>query len=103
MDKVPTIIINTEEEEENLLTNNRHHIHSEIVKNIDHAYENDIENLTLFKIINNLRDYTMVLMVDKENWDESLEKCVKYFVSIEDYEMCDTVEKLRKKIKNGNI
>jgi len=45
----------------------------------------------------------MVLMVDKENWGESLEKCIKYFVSIEDYEMCDTVEKLRKKIKNGNI
>ncbi len=103
MSDVPTIIINNEEEEENLLFNNRYRIHKEIVKNIKTAFENNIESITLFNIINNLRGYTMILMVDKKNWDESLEKCLNYFISEEEYELCEETRELRQKIKNGDI
>ena len=102
MSHLPVIIIETEEEEDTYLNKNREYIHVKILENVEFAYENNIENIELLKIINNFRGFTFILCVNKDSWVDSLEKCLSYFLKYEEYEYCNKINNLIKKIKNGN-
>jgi len=103
MSDIPTIHITNEEEEDDYLTKYRFEIHSRILEGVERGINEGIDNILLFKIINHVDNYTMVLTVTKENWLESLKKCENYFKDIEEYEFCERIKILEDKIKNGDI
>ena len=97
------IHINKEGDEEKYLKTNRFKIHTRILEEVERGIENNIDNITIFKIVNHISDYTVVLTVNKDNWVESLNKCKKYFEEIEEYEACEKIKELEKKLKDGDI
>jgi len=103
MGDIPTIHINQEGDEEKYLHTHRFKIHTRILEGVERGIENNIESITLFKIVNHLNDYTVVMTVTKENWKESLNKCKKYFEKIEEYEACEKIKELEKKLTDGDI
>lgn len=103
MGDIPTIHITNEGEEKDYLSKHRFEIHSRILEGIEKGVGEDIETLVLFKIINHVEDYTVILTVTKEKWLDSLEKCKAYFEEIEEYEYCERIKVLKEKIKNGDI
>ena len=44
----------------------------------------------------------MTTQVQRDDWGESLVKCLGYFLGEENYEWCDTIKKLKKDIGNGD-
>jgi len=100
MSKLPTIHINTESEEQDYLKNHKTNLHIKIVETVDFAYDNDIDSIEVVKVVNNFRDVTFVLCVTKDNWEDSLNKSLSHFIEEEEYELCDDVHKILKKISN---
>ena len=103
MEEIIVIYINNENDEEEYLIEQQFQVHKKIYNGVKHSFKYGINTLHIFKIINNLRGYTAILTVDRDNWVISLEKCLKYFLDVEEYELCDKVTKLLNKIKNGDI
>jgi len=103
MKDIPTIHINNEGDEGDYLTKHRFDIHSRILDGVEQGINEGIENILLFKIINHVDNYTVILTVTKDSWGDSLEKCKTYFQEIEEYEACERVRILEEKIKNGDI
>ena len=93
------LTINNEKDELTILVDNKTNIHLKMVSAIEKSYIDDITSMSIMKIINNYRGYTMVLKVEKDNWIESLEKSLNYFADIEDYNKCQEIKILIKKIE----
>ena len=100
MENIPTIYIDTEEDEEKYLTEYKYSIHTKILESIEKSIIDDIESIELFQVVNNLRGFTFVVMVEKNSWVDSLEKCLNFYKETEEYELCDRTHKLINKIKN---
>ena len=103
MGDIPTIHITNEGEESDYLAKHRFEIHSRILEGVERGVNEGIDNILLFKIINHVDNYTVILSVTKESWGESLEKCKNYFQQVEEYEACERVRILEEKNKNGDI
>ncbi len=103
MSDIPTIHIRNEDEGDDYLSKYRFEIHSRILEGVERGMNEGIDNILLFKIVNHVDDYTVILTVTKQNWVESLEKCKTYFQQMEEYESCERVRILEEKIKNGDI
>ena len=102
MDEIPEIHIKDKKDELFYLNEYRYNIHKKMIEIIDHAFDNDLEVVPVLKIIHEVEKYSMFLTIEKHNWQEGLEKCIKYFERIEDYELCEKTNKLIKKIKDGD-
>lgn len=100
MSKLPTIHINSESEEQDYLRNHKTQLHIKIMDTVEFAYDNDIDSIEVVKVINNFRGVTFVLCVTKNNWEDSLNKSLSHFIEEEEYELCDKVHKILKKISN---
>tara|TARA_R110000824_G_scaffold54915_2_gene151429 strand:- start:2041 stop:2352 length:312 start_codon:yes stop_codon:yes gene_type:complete len=103
MGEIPIIHINNEGDEEKYLNTHRFKIHHRILEEVERAIDNNIDNITIYKIVNHISDYTVVLSVNKDNWRESLDKCKNYFEGIEEYEACEKIKNIEKKLADGNI
>ena len=103
MEDIPVIHIYNEDDEERYIYENRFKIHSRILKGVESAIKNNDNNIVLFKIINHMSNYTVMMTVSKDNWEESLDKCMKFFIKEEEYEYCEKIKTLQGMIKNGNI
>ena len=44
----------------------------------------------------------MIISVEKENWKNHLESCLKFFESIEEFEICKKIITLRANIQKSN-
>tara|TARA_B100001287_G_scaffold14081_1_gene10604 strand:+ start:512 stop:817 length:306 start_codon:yes stop_codon:yes gene_type:complete len=100
MEKIPVIHINSELEEQEYLQNHKTNLHIKIMETVDFAYDNDVESIEIVKVVNNYRKVTFILCVTKDNWEDSLNKCLTHFIDQEEYELCDKVHKIIKKISD---
>jgi len=98
MGKLPVIHINSESEEQDYLKNHKTNLHIKIMDTVDFAYDNDVDSIEIVKVVNTYRGVTFVLCVTKENWEDSLNKSLTHFIEQEEYELCDKVHKILKKI-----
>ncbi len=101
MTDIPIIYIDTEEDEEKYLTEYKFSIHTKILESIEKSFDEDIKSIELFQVVNNFRGFTFVVMVDKESWVDSLNKCLSYYLENEEYELCDKTKKLINKIEKN--
>ena len=90
-----------EEDQKNFLLENKWLICSLIVEGVRKSIDDNLETLTIFRIISPLDDFIMTTELKKKDWLESLNKCLEYYESIEEYEMCDKIVNLIKEIRNG--
>lgn len=90
-----------EEDQKNFLLENKWLICSLIVEGVRKSIDDNLESITIFRIINPLDDFIMTTELKKDDWLESLNKCLGYYESIEEYEMCDKIVNLIKEIRNG--
>jgi hypothetical protein len=102
MDEIPEIHIKDKKDELFYLNEYRYEIHKKIIDVVEHAFDNDLEVVPVLKITHDIEKYSMFLTIQKQQWGEGLEKCIRYFERIEDYELCEKTNKLIKKIKNGD-
>ena len=93
---------NDDDEEKEFLLDNKNLICELIVTAIRKSFNEDKDEMEVFTSINSNRDYIMTTQVQRDDWGESLEKCLGYFLGEENYECCDTIKKLKKDIGNGN-
>lgn len=57
---------------------------------IEDAIENNLDKVELFNIFN----MSIIIELDKSNFNEVLNKVLEYYVGIEDYEECEKIKKL---------
>ena len=91
---------NSEGDEKEFLKKNKWVIHSLIVDGVKKAYEEKLESITVFRIINTVSNFVMTSELKKDDWIDSLSKSMDYFVSIEEYEKCKEIKDLIKNIKD---
>ena len=60
------LIINNEKDELTILEDNKTNIHLKMVSAVEKSFINDITSISIMKIINNYRGYTMVLKIEKD-------------------------------------
>ncbi len=101
MTNIPVIYIETEEDEEKYLIEYKYSIHTKILESIELSIKENIDSVELFQVVNNLRGFTFVVMVDRDNWLDSLEKCLKFYTDSEEYELCGRTKNLIEEVKNG--
>ena len=92
---------NDDDEEREFLLDNKNLICELIVTAIRKSFNEDKDEMEVFTSINSNRDYIMTTQVQRDDWGESLEKCLGYFLGEENYEWCDTMEIL-KQIESKN-
>jgi hypothetical protein len=90
-----------EDEQKNFLRDNKWLICSLIVEGVKKSLDEGLESLIIFRLINPLDNFILTTDLKKNDWEESLKKCLEYYESIEEYEMCDKIIKLLKTIKDG--
>lgn len=91
-----------EEDEKNFLTNRKWLIHSLILDAVKKSFSEDLESIVVFRIINSFSNFIMVSELKKTDWINSLNKCLEYYESVEEYEICNEINNLKKEIKNGS-
>ena len=101
MSDIPTIYIESEEDEERYLREYKFSIHTKILESVEKSFNEDIERIELFQIVNRLRGFTFVVMVERSSWVDSLEKCLNFYKENEEYELCGKTLKLINKIKEN--
>jgi len=87
-------------DEKEFLKNNKWVIHSLIIDGVKKAYEEKLESITVFRIINTVSNFVMTSELKKDDWLDSLSKSMDYFESIEEYEKCKEIKDLIKNIKD---
>jgi hypothetical protein len=92
---------NDDEEEKEFLLDNKNLICKLIVSAIEKSIIEDLDKCQVFSTVNSNRNYVITSEVKKGEWDESLKKCLGYFLDTEDYEWCGKIKKLKNKITNG--
>jgi len=90
----------SEEDEIEFLKKNKWVIHSLIIDGVKKAYEENLESVTVFRIINTVSGFVMSSELKKDDWLDSLNKSMDYFESIEEYEKCTEIKELIKNIKD---
>jgi hypothetical protein len=90
------------ESEGDFLTKNKGLICKLIIEAVKESMEKNLKNFTVFRIINPNKNFVVTSQITKDDWLESLEKCLEYYISIEDYETCGEIKKLILKVKDGN-
>jgi hypothetical protein len=90
-----------EDDQKNFLLENKWLIHSLIVEGVRKSLDEGLDTIIIFRIINQFNDFVLTTELQKKDWEESLNKCLSYYESIEEYEMCDKIIKLLKTIKDG--
>lgn len=100
MSDLPVIYIDSDEEEKKFFWEEKLILQIKIVETIEKAYKDNIESVDIVKIVNSYRGMVFVLRVTKDDWIDSLTKCLKNFIEEEEYELCDKVKSLLKKIND---
>jgi hypothetical protein len=88
------------DDEKDFLKNKKWLIHSLIFDAVKKAYNENLETTIIFRIINTESDFIMTSELKKEDWVNSLDKSMEYYLSIEEYEKCSEIKELIKKIEN---
>tara|TARA_R110002020_G_scaffold40355_1_gene119329 strand:+ start:351 stop:659 length:309 start_codon:yes stop_codon:yes gene_type:complete len=90
------------EDIDDFLENKKWLIHSLIIKGIKKCMDEGLDEIIIFRIINLSEDYLMTTTLKKVEWVNSLNKCLEFYKGIEEYEKCLEIQKLLKKIEDGN-
>jgi hypothetical protein len=93
---------NDDEDEREFLLDNKNLICELIITAIKKSMREGVDIMEVFTSINSNKGYIMTTQVKKEHWDESLEKCLEYFIAGENYEWCDKIKQLKIDIENGD-
>jgi hypothetical protein len=89
-----------EDDEQEFLKKQKWLIHSLIVESVKKAYSEDLENIVVFRIINPISNFIMTSELNREDWVDSLSKSLSYYESVEEYENCEEIKKLIKRIND---
>lgn len=87
-----------EDDGKEFLKNQKWIIHALIVECVKKAYKNDLETIVVFRIINTVSNFILTTELNKCDWVDSLRKSLSYYESIEEYENCEEIKELIKKI-----
>jgi hypothetical protein len=91
----------SEGDQKKFLIENKWLICSLIVEGVKKSLEEELDSILIFRLINTIDDVVLTTELRKEDWVVSLKKCLEYYESVEEYEMCDKIINLLKSIKNG--
>jgi len=91
-----------EQDAKEFLLKNKWLINSLIVEGVRKSIDEGLEELVIFRIINPISNYVLTTEINKNNWVNSLIKCLDFYELIEEYEMCDKIMHMMEEIKNGN-
>ena len=65
-----------------------------VLSAIYNAVELDLKDVPLLCI----KETSSVIYLHKEQYKEKIEKCLEFFLSVEEYELCSTIEEIKKKL-----
>jgi archaellum biogenesis protein FlaJ (TadC family) len=89
-----------EDDEKDFLKNKKWLIHSLIVDGVKKSFEENLDSIVVFRIINPISNFVMTSEIKKEDWLDSLSKSMEYYESVEEYEKCNEIKELIKNIKD---
>ena len=90
-----------EEDRKKFLIDNKWLICSLIVEGVKKSFDEGLQSIVIFRLINTIDDFIMTTELRKNDWGKSLYKCLEYYESVEEYEMCNKIINLLKTIKDG--
>lgn len=89
-----------EDDEKDFLKNKKWLIHSLIIDGVKKSFEENLDSIVVFRIINPISNFVMTSEIKKEDWLDSLSKSMEYYESVEEYEKCNEIKELIKNIKD---
>jgi len=89
-----------EDDEKEFLKNQKWLIHSLIVESVKKAYNEGLDNIVVFRMINTVSNFIMTSELYRDDWVGSLNKSLSYYESVEEYENCEKIKKLIKEIND---
>jgi hypothetical protein len=89
-----------EDDEKDFLKNKKWLIHSLIIDGVKKSFEENLDSIVVFRIINPISNFVMTSEIKKEDWLDSLSKSMEYYESVEEYEKCTEIKELIKNIKD---
>jgi len=89
-----------EDDEKDFLKNKKWLIHSLIIDGVKKSFEDDLDSIVVFRIINPISNFVMTSEIKREDWLDSLSKSMEYYESVEEYEKCTEIKELIKNIKD---
>ena len=98
MKEIKEIIIDNEEDELLFFDRYNFDIYLRIIEGVEKIFDKQIEVLEIVRIINNNSGRTMVISIEKEKWENHLESCLRFFGSIEQFEICKKIITLKTNI-----
>ncbi len=102
MIELKEIIIDNEEDELLFFERYNFEIYHRILEGVKIVFDKKIDVLEIVKIVNKNSGNTMIISVEKENWKNHLESCLKFFESIEEFEICKKIITLKANIQKSN-
>jgi archaellum biogenesis protein FlaJ (TadC family) len=89
-----------EDDEKDFLKNKKWLIHSLIIDGVKKSFEENLDSIVVFRIINPISNFVMTSEIKREDWLDSLSKSMEYYESVEEYEKCTEIKELIKNIKD---
>lgn len=89
-----------EDDEKDFLKNKKWLIHSLVIDGVKKSFEENLDSIVVFRIINPISNFVMTSEIKKEDWLDSLSKSMEYYESVEEYEKCNEIKELIKNIKD---
>ena len=89
-----------EDDEKDFLKNKKWLIHSLVIDGVKKSFEENLDSIVVFRIINPISNFVMTTEIKKEDWLDSLSKSMEYYESVEEYEKCNEIKELIKNIKD---
>jgi hypothetical protein len=96
------ISVETYEELEHYLRTEKHKFYNALVTEIETSWLNDekISKIARAKLNNGVR---IIIDIPRNDWTNTLTKCIIYYETIEDYETCIKLQKLIKDIDASKL
>ncbi len=91
----------TSEDLNSFLLNEKTFMHETIVNAIEYSFYMNEEYAAVLEAFVEEKNNSFMVGISKPEWLGALEKSLKYFERVEEYEMCEIVFTLIKEIKNN--
>jgi len=85
---LPVYIVETQDDWSKLYSNFGHKFMPEIFDTVQMAIREDLLNVPVFKVLFVNNDECVTFVCNRNNFDEALISCIRFFEEIEEFEKC---------------
>lgn len=72
--------------------------HASVLSALYNAIELDLKDVPFISV----KELSLIVYLHEREYEEKLEKCLEFFLSVEEYEICSALKKMKSKLDEKN-